>query len=51
VKVIFRQEPAVEGGMHFGSRIAIARDGSLFLTTGEAHLKTPAQDLSGDSER
>jgi glucose/arabinose dehydrogenase len=48
MKVIFRQEPAAEGGMHFGSRIAIARDGALFLTTGERNLKTPAQDLSGD---
>jgi len=46
VKVIFRQEPAIEGGMHFGSRIAIARDGTLFLTTGERNLKRPAQDLS-----
>jgi glucose/arabinose dehydrogenase len=47
VKVIFRQEPAVEGGLHFGSRIAIARDGTLFLTTGERYLKTQAQNLSG----
>jgi glucose/arabinose dehydrogenase len=48
VKVIFRQEPAVEGGLHFGARIAIAQDGTLFLTTGERNLKTPAQDLTGD---
>src|ERR1700730_16892030 len=47
VKVIFRQEPAVEGGLHFGSRIAIARDGTLFLTTGERNLKTTAQDFTG----
>ena len=47
VKVIFRQEPAVEGGLHFGSRIAIAHDGTLFLTTGERYLKTQAQNLSG----
>jgi glucose/arabinose dehydrogenase len=45
VKVIFRQEPAYPGGFHFGSRIAIARDGSLFITTGERNLKTPSQDL------
>ncbi len=48
VKVIFRQEPAAGGGFHFGSRIAIARDGSLFITTGERNLKTPAQDLQQD---
>ena len=47
VKVIFRQVPAVEGGLHFGSRIAIAHDGTLFLTTGERYLKTQAQNLSG----
>jgi len=48
VKIIFRQEPAYPGGFHFGSRIAIARDGSLFITTGERNLKTPAQDLKQD---
>jgi glucose/arabinose dehydrogenase len=48
VKVIFRQEPAAGGGFHFGSRIAIARDGTLFITTGERNLKTPSQDLKQD---
>ncbi|HLL27179.1 MAG TPA: PQQ-dependent sugar dehydrogenase [Xanthobacteraceae bacterium] len=48
VKVVFRSEPAVEGGLHFGSRIAIARDGTLFVTTGERNQKSAAQDLSGD---
>ena len=46
VKVIFRSEPALEGGLHFGARIAIAGDGTLFLTTGERNLKSAAQDLS-----
>jgi aldose sugar dehydrogenase len=46
VKIIFRAEPAVEGGLHFGARIAIARDGTLFLTTGERNLKATAQDLA-----
>jgi glucose/arabinose dehydrogenase len=46
LKIIFRQEPDVAGGLHFGSRIAIARDGNLFITTGERNLKTSAQDLS-----
>jgi glucose/arabinose dehydrogenase len=35
VRVIFRQQPAWNSGYHFGSRIAIARDGSLFVTLGE----------------
>lgn len=46
VKVIFRQEPARPGGFHFGSRVVFARDGNLFITTGERNLKTPAQELS-----
>jgi glucose/arabinose dehydrogenase len=46
VKVIFRQEPARLGGFHFGSRLVFARDGNIFVTTGERNLKTPSQDLS-----
>lgn len=33
--VIFRQEPKVSGGNHFGSRLAFAPDGTLFVTTGD----------------
>jgi glucose/arabinose dehydrogenase len=44
--VIFRQEPAAGGAMHFGSRLAFARDGNLFVTLGErSHSKDRAQDL------
>jgi len=46
VKIIFRQEPARAGGFHFGSRLVFARDGNLFITTGERNLKTPSQDLT-----
>ncbi len=46
VKVIFRQEPAVRSGFHFGSRLAFARDGNLFVALGERNLKATAQDLS-----
>jgi glucose/arabinose dehydrogenase len=35
VEVIFRQQPAVRGGHHFGSRLVFARDGRLFVTLGE----------------
>jgi len=35
LKVIYRQEPAIRSGHHFGSRIVIANDGSLFVTTGD----------------
>ncbi|MFG1208765.1 PQQ-dependent sugar dehydrogenase [Xanthobacter flavus] len=45
--VIFRQQPAVSGGNHFGSRLVFAPDGMLFVTLGERfnHMDK-AQDLS-----
>lgn len=33
--IIFRQKPDYASAMHFGSRLAFARDGSLFVTAGE----------------
>jgi glucose/arabinose dehydrogenase len=48
VEVIFRQEPKVEGGNHFGSRLAFAPDGTLFVTLGERFQFDPAQDLTSD---
>ena len=46
VKVIFAQADVVGGGHHFGSRIAISRDGSLFITTGDRYSeKDKAQSL------
>ena len=48
VQVIFRQEPKVDGGNHFGSRLVFAPDGTLFVTTGERFKFDPAQDLSND---
>ena len=45
VKVIFRQEPAYASGYHFGSRIVIANDGTLFVTLGERNfLRAEAQN-------
>jgi glucose/arabinose dehydrogenase len=35
VTVIFRQTPKVHGENHFGSRLAFAPDGNLFITLGE----------------
>ena len=48
VEVIFRQVPKVDGGLHFGSRLAFAPDGTLFVTLGERFQFDPAQDLSND---
>jgi glucose/arabinose dehydrogenase len=45
VGVIFRQQPKVSGGNHFGSRLVFARDGTLFVTLGERFKFDPAQDL------
>jgi aldose sugar dehydrogenase len=50
LKVIFRQEPSVASGNHFGSRIVFTRDGSLFVTLGERYsardeAQNPANDL------
>jgi glucose/arabinose dehydrogenase len=46
VEVIFRQLPKVSGGLHFGSRLVFARDGTLFITLGERFKFEPAQDLN-----
>jgi glucose/arabinose dehydrogenase len=35
VQVIFRQQPKVSGGNHFGSRLVWDRDGRLFVTLGD----------------
>ena len=48
VEVIFRQVPTIDGGNHFGSRLAFAPDGKLFVTLGERFQFGPAQDLSND---
>ena len=46
LKVIFRQQPKVKSNHHFGSRLVFARDGNLFVTTGERNSeRDKAQDL------
>jgi glucose/arabinose dehydrogenase len=45
VTVIFRQQPKIASGHHFGSRLVFARDGTLFVTTGERNKeRDSAQD-------
>jgi aldose sugar dehydrogenase len=46
VEVIFRQEPKVGGGNHFGSRLVFGSDGTLFVGLGDRFKFDPAQDLS-----
>ncbi|MEA3252906.1 MAG: PQQ-dependent sugar dehydrogenase [Pseudomonadota bacterium] len=43
-QVIFRQQPKVGGGNHFGGRIVFTDQGTLFLTLGERFTFDPAQD-------
>jgi len=47
LRVIFRQKQDALGGLHLGSRLAFARDGTLFVTLGERFTeRARAQDLS-----
>ncbi len=49
VKVIFQQQPAANSPHHFGSRLVWARDGTLFVTTGERNkLRKEAQNPAND---
>ncbi|HEY8616554.1 PQQ-dependent sugar dehydrogenase [Phenylobacterium sp.] len=40
VQVIWRQKPSWESTLHFGSRLVFARDGTLFVTTGERSVES-----------
>lgn len=42
---IFEAQPALDSGLHFGSRIAIHKDGSLYISIGERNDRVRAQDL------
>ncbi len=44
-QVIFRQEPKLSTGNHFGSRLVFDRDGHLFVALGENYERMAAQDL------
>lgn len=50
VRVIFRAMPTYDNGLHFGSRLAFAPDGKLYITLGDRFDKTTtrpqAQQLS-----
>jgi len=48
VKVIWRQTPSLPRGLHYGSRLVFAKDGTLFVTLGERSIpegRVQAQDL------
>ncbi|UVL05516.1 PQQ-dependent sugar dehydrogenase [Pseudomonas sp. B21-047] len=43
--VIFRQQPKLSVGNHFGSRLVFDREGYLFIALGENNQRPTAQDL------
>jgi glucose/arabinose dehydrogenase len=45
IKVIWRQEPKVDGQGHYGHRMVFGPDGKLWITSGERQKFTPAQDM------
>ncbi len=45
VRRIYQQQPKLEGGMHFGSRIAFDRNGHMFISQGERNDRPRAQKL------
>jgi glucose/arabinose dehydrogenase len=44
-EVIFRQQPKLSNGIHFGSRLVFDREGYLFIALGENNQRPTAQDL------
>ncbi|MDR6263910.1 PQQ-dependent sugar dehydrogenase [Roseobacter sp. N2S] len=46
VRLLFEMKAGNAGGVHFGSRVVEAPDGSLFVTVGERGNRPLAQDLS-----
>jgi glucose/arabinose dehydrogenase len=47
VQVIYRQQPKVRSGGHYGSRIVFRGDGTIFITQGDRQNQRPlVQDLS-----
>lgn len=48
VEVIWRQNPKVTGGGHYGHRMAFDADGYLFITSGDRQKFDPAQQMTGN---
>lgn len=43
--VIFRQQPKLSSGQHFGGRMVFGQDGMLYIALGENNQRPTAQDL------
>ena len=46
LQVIWRQVPKIDGGGHYGHRLAFGPDGHLWITSGDRQQFTPAQDMA-----
>lgn len=46
VKILFKALPKSRGGHHFGSRLLLNNDGSLFVTLGDRGTKERAQEIN-----
>ncbi len=46
LETLYRQTPFVNSGLHFGSRIVFAGDGTVFFGIGDRGQRDPAQDRS-----
>lgn len=44
VTIVFRQQPKLSGGFHFGSRLVFARDGTLYISMGDRGRMGQAQN-------
>jgi len=44
-RVLFRQEPKLSSGQHYGSRLVFDRKGYLYISLGENNQRPTAQDL------
>ena len=45
VQVVFRQQPAMAGTLHYGARLRFAADGTLFVGLGDRNARDAAQRL------
>lgn len=48
-RVIFRQEPKLSSGQHFGVRLVFDSEGHLFISLGDNNQRSSAQDLDKHS--
>ena len=48
MEIIWRQEPKVSGGGHFGHRLAFGPDRMLYISSGERQKFDPSQDMNSN---